>query len=643
MATRLPDDRPSGTSSLGFWLGLAGLPVLVYAEVFLRRTLEHAGAHLYSFLEYFYPAGEKIAFAPDFAWWRYLLPMRIFNGAWSISLVITHLTELRIGVPATWYLFNALLVVVSFAAAWAAFESMAFAYTFAICMGFGTHFYHAYAVTGGMASPLVACAFELALVCGYRFVMAERRAAVWAAAFVASLVATALCYVGWLDLAAFSCAVLPFLMLLAWRHGERVRLARVAIVAAVVLLTAVLYVFLKIKIGYDQGSGSESDVVFNYPVLAPAIEDVVSNIITQLYMSATNFLPPSFVSSTALYQYGAESLVDMQHGYHATFQFLVPMHYLFLWRFAAGALALALAAALVTTWRRAWVQLSRDRVALIVFVSMMWLAGSTHALIKIRPMKTTPVLGYHVLLGVLGAALLISYGVMMIWRNWRSGILRVVATAAIWLVLFYGALARPAMLNHLAAQSGLGAQLYPDPMREVATYFKWKRIEPGGMTAYELVERTPSVAAAIDAVRVPPLLGNLPPLPTAAPDLSKWTPGSGVKVSKIKDGYAVLANEIGGYQLMSPAIAVPRRHQLVVRASGAMDRGRICFGILDQRNLWLLAPDRGPLELSVGTGDNERVALVFTTCPHAGDVETPQFHVSSISYALLMNPEDVQH
>ena len=50
-------------------------------------------------------------------------------------------------------------------------------------------------------------------------------------------------------------------------------------------------------------------------------------------MAATNFLPPSLVSSTAFYQLGGETLVELQHGYHAPFSYLVPMHYLFTWRY----------------------------------------------------------------------------------------------------------------------------------------------------------------------------------------------------------------------------------------------------------------------------------------------------------------------
>ena len=622
------------------WLALLGLPVLVYAEIFLRRNLEHADRHLYSFFVYFYPAAEKTIFHDHFPWWKMLLPIRELTGAWSFTVIATHFLELMVGVPDTWYLLNVLLVVVSFATGWFAFESMAFAYTFAICMGFGTHFVHAYAVSGGMGSPLIACCFEVLLLCAYRFVVAGRRAGWWGAAFAASAVMTALMYEGWLDLAVFMCAAAALLGLIAWHRGARTETRRLAVVGGSIAALVVIYVIIKTRLGYAQTTGSESDVVFNYRQWAPLVEDVASNIVTHLYMAVTNFLPPMLTSSTALYDIGADDLVALQGGYHARFAYLVPMHYLFLWRYVAGALALGLAFLLVRLVVRAWQRPSQDGVTVILGVLMMWLAGSTHALIKIRPMKVAPIMGYHVLVGVIGAAILISYGVMVIWRDWRSAFWRVTATAFVWGVVFYGALARPLMLSHLAAQVGLGRDIYPDPMAALLELFGQARRPPGGLAPYALMKRPASMR---DEATAPPLMSDLPPLPNAAPDLARWAKGIGVAVTKTSGGYAVAGNEIGGYQLTSPAIPVPPRHRLMVRAGGTIDGGRICLWILDKRQAWLLAPQPGVAELAADTGANDAIALVFSTCTPSGDVVAPRFQVTSISYAVLINPDDAVH
>jgi hypothetical protein len=617
------------------WIGIAGLPLLVYAEIFLRRNLEHANKYLFSFLQFYY--GSVLADVFSRPWWRLMLPIREFTGAWSCAAVITHLVELRIGLAGTWYLFNAMLVVVSFVSSWLVFESFAFSYTFAICMGFGTQFVHTYAVSGGMASPLIACVFVLLLACAYRFIVAERHAGWWAAGFALTLVAAALSYEGWLDLAAVMIVAAPlFAALTSHQHAPQLSRRLYAVFVSVAGV-AILYVIVKTRLGYGQAAGSESDVVFNYRQWSPLVEDLTSNIVTHLYMSVTNFLPPMLTSSTALYEIGADGLVALQNGYHAPYSYLVPMHYLFLWRYAAGAIALGLGIVLLRLIVRTWRQPTADRVVAIAGLLMMWLAGSTHALVKIRPMKVTPVMSYHVLVGVMGAALLISYAVLIVWRDWRNGLARITVTALVWGVLFYGALARPLMLSHLAAESGLGGGLYPDPMASLLEMFGRSRAPKGGSEVYQLMKRP---AGLRDDDLVPPLMAGLPPLPTAVPDLSTWTRMKDVRVMSTAKSYEVVGNDAGGYQLVSPSVPVPAHHRLLARANGTLDRGKICLGILDKRQQWLVAPQLGMQELSADTGANDSVSFVFSTCAPEGDVVPPQFHVTSVSFAVLMNAED---
>lgn len=621
------------------WLALLGLPVLVYAEVFLRRTLEHADRHLYSFLDYYYGPALPTVFGA-YPWWKLLLPIREFTGAWSGAIIITHLVELRIGVPNTWYLFNALLVVVSFGTSWMVFRSIAFSYTFAICMGFGTHFVHTYALSGGMASPLIACGFEILLACTYRFVVSARHGRWWAAAFGASLLMTVLSYEGWLDLSVFMCAAALLFAMVAFHHRAVTSGRRLAAVGATVAVVTIAYMIVKTRLGYGQTNGSESDIVFNYRQWSPLIEDVASNIVTHLYMSVTNFLPPMLTSSTALYEIGGDGLVALQRGYHPAVSYLVPMHYLFLWRYAAGALALGLGLLCVRLVVRVWRRPSRDAMVVIAGLLMMWLAGSTHALVKIRPMKVAPVMSYHVLVGVIGAALLVAYGILIIWRDWRRAMLRVSATAFVWGVVFYGALARPAMLSHLVAQAGLGEGLYPDPMRDLLERLGRTVETPRGMTRYALARRTPALDALLETLRMRPLMANLPGLPVSAPDLTTWAAGRGVTVARADDGYVIEGNAAGGYQLSSPRIPVPPRHRLLVRANGTLERGQVCLGILNEQQRWLLSPRAGVPELSTDTGDNKTISLVFSTCSGPDDSDAPRFRVTSVSYATLMGPDD---
>src|SRR6185295_13221111 len=98
----------------------------------------------------------------------------------------------------------------------------------------------------------------------------------------------------------------PLLAIALWRFGQQHRIGRLGFVVGALTVIAVVHVVIKVKTGYGQVPGAESDVVFNYPMFSPAAEDVVSNALTHLYTVITGFLPASFVSSSALYNVGAQ-------------------------------------------------------------------------------------------------------------------------------------------------------------------------------------------------------------------------------------------------------------------------------------------------------------------------------------------------
>jgi hypothetical protein len=135
---------------------------------------------------------------------------------------------------------------------------------------------------------------------------------------------------------------------------------------------------------------------------------------------------------------------------------------------------------------------------------------------------------------------------------------------------------------------------------------------------------------------------GLPALPMKAPDLSLWARMKGVSVAQTPDGHAVTGNAAGGYQLVSPSVPVPAHHRLLARANGTLDRGKVCLGILDKRQQWLVAPQLGVQELAADTGGNDAVSFVFSTCAPEGDVVAPEFHVTSVSFAIVMNAEDAK-
>jgi hypothetical protein len=626
---------------------VAGVALLVWLNYYLRHTLESADQYMFSFFKYFYTAEEKVVFSPATPAWKLLLPIPLFTGTWTTTtLVMTHLLETWFRPATLWYVFNAIVIVASFVMSWAVFRSRVFSFTLAICMGFGTQLYHTYPNSGTISFPLLFTYFELLMLCAYKIVTAERHRLRWKALFVPALLVTAVAYEGWLDFLVFAWLASAYLFVILWRMDKAVMRRRLAAVVASMSAVGLLYVAIKISYGYGQTRGMESDVVFNYPSLAPAVEDVVSNFFTNFYMVATNFLPPMFVSSTALYQLGGERLVELQHSYHAPFSYLVPMQYVFYWRYFAGIAAVAFVYWLVKTIRSSWVAPSADRIALVVFMIMALTGGPTHQLVKARPMNSMPVQTYHVMIGVLGISLLISYLLMLAWQRRPRALRTVALVAVVWGVMFYSALARPAMISHESAQVGLGVQVFPNPLYALSVRWGRPYQMPAGLAVYQLTtpsRNAPSALAAGGEVAVPSspprFESALSPLPNQPPSLSHWTRHEGVSVSAVDNGYTVRGNATSsGDQLVSPPIAVPRHATLLVRVKGTIDQGRVCVGLMNEtQQRWLVPADQARSEIAVGTDDNAGVRIVFANCG-SPPAEGSRFRLESITYGLLQNP-----
>ena len=492
MIGQVPSER------IRYWVVVAaGLVLLLWSNYYLRSTLESADVFLFDFYRYFYPTQSSVIFSPDYPKWRLLLPISSMTGSWSpMILVLTHFVTGWIGLAPTWYLANAVLILVSFAASWSVFRSRVFAFTLAIGMGFGTHLYYTYPNSGLIGFPLLFVYYELLLLCAYRVITSTTHRLFWKIAFGLALIVTALGYETWLDFLVFAWLASAVVAWLLWRQGDRERLRRLGAVLAAMTAAGIAYVFIKVNYGYGQQPGMETDLVFNYPYLAPAIEDVVSNIFMNFYMTATIFLPPMFVTSTAFYRLGGDSLVNLQHGYHAPFTYLVPMQAMFMWRYFAGVLAAIFVYGGVRTLKAASRTASFDHFAALVFMIMMATGGPTHMFIKARPFNAMAVQTYHVMTALLGVSLLVSLLLSFAWRRWPRLWPGGVLIAASWAVMFYSALARPGMISHEAAQSGLGVQIFPNPMATLMTKLGRPFVAPGGLALYQLMKYAPTADAS---------------------------------------------------------------------------------------------------------------------------------------------------
>jgi len=593
-------------------VGIAvGLAALLWANYYLRSTLEDAPRYLYSFVEQFYPDQVPIIFE-QMPKWRWLLPIRELTGAWVFStLILTHLLELRLSPAGVWYVYNALAILVSFGCSFVLFRSAIFSFTFAIAMGFGTHFYHAYAVTGGISSYVFAAYNVLLLFTTVQVVRGLQPAWAWRAAFAASLALCMLGYEGWLDLLVLVWVSTPLIYVLLRRMDCLAEASRLIRIAGVFTAAGILYVLVKVNVGYGQGAGSESDIWLNYGSAWLMADDVIANVFLHPYLSLSNFLPPMFVGANALFRLGPGPLIESQHDYHTDSIYLVGMSQVFFWRFYAGAALVLLLVAIRRTTMLMWRRPSAWTLALLVCLLMILVPGSTHSMVKFRPMNAMPGMTYHVTTGVIGASLLIAWLVTHVWRTSSRGALAAAVVALAWATIFYGALARPALLAHMSAQTGMGQFTYPNPMRALVEKLGGAYDVPRGMATYHVKSFDPDEPVIAARNALPDLANPLPPP-------SEWTKGTDAIVVGAAPGGGIMLDGDStqfGYQIESPLIAVQPGRSYTVRVRFETAAGRACAGVLSgDRQRWVVAPDGKTPELTFASGNLNGVRVVVANC-----------------------------
>ncbi|MCJ7530352.1 MAG: hypothetical protein MUO64_04905 [Anaerolineales bacterium] len=465
----------TGIGTQGCMVPWVGLPLLLLGNYFLRHTLDKADLYINNYLNGSYP--HVAANFYHLAWWEYLVPCQLFGGACPGVLMWTYALENVITAPGAWYLLHALIIILAFTLSWVVFRSFIFSYTLALCLGFGTQLNYTYNLSGSVSALLYEASWLILFFCGYQVIQSNKHQRLWMCLFTLSLFETALTYEGWLDFGVvFGLCACFYLFFIFQRQRDITRLRRLTFVAGMLVVVGVGYIGFKtvgIKLIWGlnpHSNGSESDIIFNYPHISPMIEDVISNYMTHLYMVVTNFIPPPFFTSNSYYLLGAEKLIEYQYNYHAAYSYLVPMSYHFLWRYYAGAVFVIFMYFLFKVISKSLKTFNSDKIALSIFMIMAAVGGPTHMLVKIRPMTTEPVLGYHVLVGVLGISLVIAYLLLMAQKYIKKPYLKATIIVGIWSVILYSALARPAYLQHLSQMVGLSS-VPTDPLRELLRIF----------------------------------------------------------------------------------------------------------------------------------------------------------------------------
>lgn len=312
----------------------------------------------------------------------------------------------------TYLLANTLTALVLYAVGLATTRSRLFSVSVAVAFSTSTFNYHVYVNSGtNIVYPFIIFG-SLALCAQAMYVrsVTPRRRLLTLSAMLLFAVAFALTYESWLDIVPWLVVVSP----VAWWYANQ-RFGSQAgrrYIESVILWLIVAVVYIGIRTNpanvHTFQPGSEVDLIVTYlnqysP--APFLDDLVSNVFTFFYAAFSTLLPPGVGESITLLKHSRAEIDGFMQGYHAPANHLVYPHYIYLWRYFAGA---AFAMAAVLAWNRARRTLQdADTPAFLLFIGLiaLILGSPTHDIIKFRPYNATPFLGYKSVFAVGGCLL----------------------------------------------------------------------------------------------------------------------------------------------------------------------------------------------------------------------------------------------
>ncbi len=428
--------------------------------------VDHASRYIVSYVGVYHQP--LLAILSRKRWWEYLLPMPELNGGvWATTGILTvYGLELLLGsAPRAYYLVTSLVIATAFFVSWRVYRSLLLSSLIGLSFALTTYDYVSYALSGGVITPLVVTFAMLFAYSQYRLFLGGGNGLKWGFFFLA-LALYALSYEGWLDFVVGQWILYPVVVYAFYRQRDRGRAKMAVAILMATSLAAAAYVLVKVSTSYLtlHSPGLEADTVFNYRgrYLLIGVEDVIANVITLFFTAITTYLPPQvFNFSLSSWYFGDKQIVALQNGYHPTHTQLVAYSHLFLWRFYAG-IAIALFGVIyVRVIRRLVENPTPSMLSIFTFMTASLIGSPTHAMVKMRPMHATPLLGYQVYLAVVGVTFLMCYGVHYLNSTMQSRRWLPLIVALFCLNLFFCALARPSLLSHMSVLSGLGP--YPVP------------------------------------------------------------------------------------------------------------------------------------------------------------------------------------
>ena len=463
---------------------VAGTAIVALGNFFLKY-LELSNLHRSGlFLSDFFTSVNSRAYLDSLlnAPWKLLLPVEIGPDSmrWTTTgLIPVAASNHFLGVDTTFYLLNTLLIVSSVLTSWFVFRSKVFSLTLAICMGFGTQFIHSYNNSSILLLYLFIIYAEINLLALYYIFKRQNHQTLFRTIFVLSLIALALCWEMWLDYFVFLFLLSLILFCVFSRRKMREFLPKTRFLLISSVCIALGY-FL-VRFAYSSGvseflaKGQEGETILNYLLnnhsiayVITAVEDMISNIITYIYIALTNYFPPPFISSFSLFYLGKDAIISNQYGYAASYgsAAFVYNHHVFLWYFGAGILFAIFCYFLLKYLIQSFKKPTPHSLILSSLLLMIATGSFTHLFIKYRFYLSLPLFSYKCIVSIIGVSLLISYLLMYLRDRIPNRQKYFSVLGASWLVIVLAGFTRPALLSDMLNLLKMGT--YPDPLMELA-------------------------------------------------------------------------------------------------------------------------------------------------------------------------------
>lgn len=449
---------------------LGTLAGIIFFNFLLTYFLFNLPGHAYSWLAYFYKDSFDTVFH-EWPLWRLLLPIPQWTGAWAPTGFITvYATEVLLGPLLSFIVLDGLSIGLTYFISYYFFRSYIYSIFISTLVAISSHNDYVYVVQGSKFVFLFILYIQILMYAHLKILSCPPNELLkWWAAYALGLILTALAYEGWLAYPVFVLIGTSLSLPVLRKHGETMIAHRALTCAAVSTVTMLAYVTVKITMGFGNKPGAESELIFYYQNISPMILDVISNLITYIYVVAANFLPSEITSSYALNTLGRDILVEEMTGYHMPYSEMVYHHHIFYWRYLAGALIAGLLYSMIRVYRVAWDSGNLTYLLVFLLLLMLALGSPTHALIKWRPMHLEPFLGYKATFAIMASFILIAMAFAHWWRVTKRPGVFTAASATFLVYMVYIALSRPTVMSLISERVGMGT--IPQPFVRIQSFF----------------------------------------------------------------------------------------------------------------------------------------------------------------------------